>query len=232
MDKKWEIVFDYLMYLIRENKVHPGEVLPSQNMLKTKFKYSEQPIRIAFNKLIELKIVKSVNGKGFVVQDKIKNNLLFSFRELFPDSINKYTYFNEINCDTKFSKISGYQEGSVLLEFHCTRMSNDKKVILFQISYLLKEKFIGLTLEKLNNNGLMHYIENNTNSIVSHATKKINYVKNVEDILDKFDHFDESIDALILDEGKVYDIFGEVLEYRKSYYKPEEFEWNFIEWRK
>ncbi|AKX34078.1 hypothetical protein SLITO_v1c04250 [Spiroplasma litorale] len=232
MDKKWEIVFDYLMYLIRENKVHPGEVLPSQNMLKTKFKYSEQPIRIAFNKLIELKIVKPVNGKGFVVQDKITNNLLFSFRELFPDSINKYIYFSEVICDKNLSLESGYLENSILYKIKCIRWSNSNKIILFQISYVLKDKYLGLTLKLLNEKGLMNFIENKTNSIVSHATKKILYTKHLQEVISEFEEMDSDLEGLILDQGRVYDIFGEILEFRKSYYKAEQFEWNFVEWRK
>ncbi|AKU79694.1 GntR family transcriptional regulator [Spiroplasma turonicum] len=232
MNKKWEIVFDYLMYLIRENKVQPGEVLPSQNMLKTKFKYSEQPIRIAFNKLIELKIVKAVNGKGFVVQDKIKNNLFFSFRELFPNSINNYISFEEINCDNILSKESGYQVGERLYKFKCVRKWNTKDTILFQVSYVKKAKYKGLTLPILNKNGLMFFIENNTNFVISHSSKKIKFIRKLDDIINEFNDIDSSFDSLILDEGKVYDIFGEILEYRKSYYKPDLFEWNFIEWRK
>ncbi|AUB31582.1 GntR family transcriptional regulator [Spiroplasma floricola] len=232
MDKKWEIVFDYLMYLIRENKVKPGEVLPSQNMLKTKFGYSEQPIRIAFNKLIELQIVKSVNGKGFVVQDKISNNLLFSFRELFPGSKSIYTDFEELICDALLAHESGYQINERLIKFKCFRKTEKNELILFQESYIKKEKFKNLTLKDLNQEGLMYFIEKKTSSIVSHSSKKISFITNSEDIEKYFNLTENAINGLILDEGKVYDIFGEILEFRKSYYQPKFFEWNFIEWRK
>ncbi|QHX36730.1 GntR family transcriptional regulator [Spiroplasma sp. BIUS-1] len=232
MDKKWEIVFDYLMYLIRENKVLPGEVLPSQNMLKTKFKYSEQPIRIAFNKLIELKIVKPVNGKGFVVQDKISNNLLFSFRELFPGSESVYTSIEEVICSKEIKEKSGYLLGSRLFKFRCVRKTKEKDLILFQESFVPEEKFKNLSLDVLNEIGLMQFIEKNTSSIVSHSSKKISFITNAKPLLEEFELKYDEIDGLILDEGMVYDIFGETLEYRKSYYQPKFFSWDFIEWRK
>ncbi|WP_338984356.1 GntR family transcriptional regulator [Spiroplasma endosymbiont of Diplazon laetatorius] len=232
MNKKWEIVFDYLMYLIRENKVLPGEVLPSQNMLKTKFKYSEQPIRIAFNKLIELQIVKSVNGKGFVVQDKASNNLLFSFRELFPGSSSIYSEITEITCDKELMKKSGYLTGSKLFKFRCIRRTQEGELILFQESLVPKDKFKNLSTDILNQFGLLHFIENNTNSIVSHSSKKISFITDAKSYLKDFNLELEDMDGLILDEGRVYDIFGEVLEYRKSYYQPRFFSWDFIEWRK
>ncbi|AUM62728.1 GntR family transcriptional regulator [Spiroplasma monobiae] len=232
MDKKWEIVFDYLMYLIRENKVLPGEVLPSQNMLKTKFGYSEQPIRIAFNKLIELQIVKSVNGKGFVVQDKISNNLLFSFRELFPGSNSVYTNLEELKCDINLSRTTGFQVNDDLLRIKCIRKTFEGELILFQESLIKRDKFKNLSLDVLNENGLMHFIENKTKLIVSHSAKKISFITDYENYLNYFNLNDEMVDGLILDEGKVYDIFGEILEFRQSYYQPKFFEWNFIEWRK
>ncbi|WP_339030848.1 MULTISPECIES: GntR family transcriptional regulator [unclassified Spiroplasma] len=232
MDKKWEVIFDYLMYLIRENKVVRGEVLPSQNMLKTKFGYSEQPIRIAFNKLIELKIVKSINGKGFVVQDKISNNLLFSFRELFPGSNNKYYDLVEIVCSKELAKVSGFQENRKLWHFKCLRKTNTNEVILYQESYILKDKFRNVTIEKLNESGLMFLIEKHSNSIISHSSKSISFVKESEneELLKNFKDRDSF--NFILDLGKVYDIFGEILEFRKSWYDPKHFKWNFIEWRK
>ncbi len=232
MDKKWEIVFDYLMYLIRENKVLPGESLPSQNMLKTKFQYSEQPIRMAFNKLIELQIVKAVNGKGFIVQDKVANNLLFSFRELFPGSKNIYKDFIEVVCDQEISKLTGYQVGQRIIKYKCVRFTLENELILFQESYLAKEKFKNLTLDDLNNHGLIYFIENKSKSILSHSSKKISFITESESLKQEFALKDEINNGLILDEGRVYDIFGELLEFRKSYYQPSFFEWNFIEWRK
>ncbi|AGR42199.1 GntR family transcriptional regulator [Spiroplasma diminutum] len=232
MDKKWEIVFDYLMYLIRENKVLPGEILPSQNMLKTKFKYSEQPIRIAFNKLIELKIVKSVNGKGFVVQDKLSNNLLFSFRELFPGSKNEYYDLIEVTCDKNISQLTGFQEGIKLFHFKCLRKTKENENILYQESYISKSKFKNLTIDQLNQNGLMLFIEQNSNIIVSHSSKNISFTEE-EQNFELLKHFQNlNFKSFILDSGRVYDIFGEIIEFRKSWYNPKFFEWTFIEWRK
>ncbi|AGY41612.1 GntR-family transcriptional regulator [Mesoplasma florum W37] len=232
MDKKWEIVFDYLMHLIRENKVGAGEVLPSQNMLKTKFKYSEQPIRMAFNKLIELKIVKAVNGKGYVVQDKIKNNLLFSFRELFPNSTNTYYDLKEILITEELSKKTNFYVGSKVVHFKCLRKNKDsKEIILYQESMVPKNLCNDLRLDYLNHYGFMKYIEEKTSSKVSHSSKKI-YFENINDdeIYKTFD--DDKLQGYIVDEGNVYGIFGELLEYRISRYKPKFFKWDFIEWRK
>ncbi|AVN60517.1 hypothetical protein CG007_02800 [Mesoplasma entomophilum] len=232
MNKKWEIVFDYLMHLIRENKVQPGEILPSQNMLKTKFKYSEQPIRIAFNKLIELQIVKPVNGKGYVVQEKIQNNLLFSFRELFPNAINRYYELKETIVDSKLSKLTNFYEGTEVYFFKCVRKDKDThEVILYQESYVPKSIYKNLTLNYLNENGLMKFIEHETPSKVSHSSKKIySEEANNEELLHIFS--DETLSGFIVDEGNVYGIFGELLEYRISRYKPKYFKWDFIEWRK
>ncbi|AVN62531.1 hypothetical protein CG001_02735 [Mesoplasma coleopterae] len=232
MNKKWEIVFDYLMHLIRENKVQPGEILPSQNMLKTKFKYSEQPIRIAFNKLIELQIVKPVNGKGYVVQEKIQNNLLFSFRELFPNSINKYYDLKEIKVDKEISKLTNFYEGTDVYFFKCLRKDKDtNEVILYQESYVPKSIYKNLTLNYLNENGLMKFVEQETPSKVSHSSKKIYFEEaNNKEFLHIFS--DETLSGFIVDEGNVYGIFGELLEYRISRYKPKYFKWDFIEWRK
>ncbi|ASZ09284.1 hypothetical protein CK556_02935 [Mesoplasma chauliocola] len=232
MNKKWEIVFDYLMHLIRENKVKAGEILPSQNMLKTKFKYSEQPIRIAFNKLIELQIVKPVNGKGYVVQEKIQNNLLFSFRELFPNSINRYYELKELTIDKKLSKETNFYEGTQVYSFKCIRKDKDSnEVILYQESIVPKNIYKKLSLNYLNENGLMKFVENETSSKVSHSSKKIYFEgTSNKELLNIFE--DQSLSGFIVDKGNVYGIFGELLEYRISRYKPKYFKWDFIEWRK
>ncbi|WP_283272568.1 hypothetical protein [Spiroplasma sp. SV19] len=45
-------------------------------------------------------------------------------------------------------------------------------------------------------------------------------------------YFDTAnISCSIVDVGKTYEIYGDIVEYRISYYNPYYFKWSFIEWR-
>ncbi|WP_283272567.1 GntR family transcriptional regulator [Spiroplasma sp. SV19] len=169
--KKWNIIFDYLMLLIRENRVKNGETLPSQQFLKTKFHFSEQPIKRAFNKLIELQLVKAVNGKGFVVMDKLTNNNLFSFRELYPNAISSYYAFKIHEMNSKFKNLFNIKTNHKFLHFKCNRKIDDK-IIVYQESFLNLNYFQSFNEKYLKDNGLFKYIENITKLKISHVSKK------------------------------------------------------------
>ncbi|ATZ16052.1 GntR family trehalose operon transcriptional repressor/GntR family mannosyl-D-glycerate transport/metabolism transcriptional repressor [Entomoplasma freundtii] len=231
MKHKWQIVFDYLMYLIKESKVKPGKPLPSQNQLKTKFKCSDQPIRQAFAKLIELQLVTPMAGKGFLVQEKNQNNVLFSFRELFPQATNHYFGFEEVVVDYLLQKKTGFTLGDELFCYSCERYDEHQNLILFQVSYVPKRLYKKLTLEHLKKYGLMHYIEKESNFILGYATKEISFqVAETDSTIEQYLARVCSL-GTIVDKGTLYTIYSEAVEYRESYYNPNFFRWNFIEWR-
>ncbi|AUF83719.1 GntR family transcriptional regulator [Mesoplasma syrphidae] len=230
MEKKWKIVFDYLLNIIKSNEIQDGGLLPSQNRLKTRFKYSEQPIRIAFNKLIELKLVESVPGKGFVVTNKTKSNQLFSFRELFPNSYSEFYDLEEVYVDKELSAQSGFYPGATVYKFKCKRYIEDK-IKVYQESWLNKSIFKNVDLRYLKDFGLMEYVDKKTSVKVSHCLKNIYVQKSTPQLNLKLAFEDNEADQAIVDRGLLFDIYNEIIEFRLSYYKMNDFSWEFIEWR-
>ncbi|WP_028124303.1 UTRA domain-containing protein [Mesoplasma melaleucae] len=120
-----------------------------------------------------MQIVKPVNGRGYVVQDKIQNNLLFSFRKLFPNSTNEYYDLSQIIVNKKLASVTKYPVGTMIYLFKCIRKDKtSNEVILYQESYVSKNLCKNISLKYLNKNGFMNYIENQTSSKVSHSSKK------------------------------------------------------------
>ncbi|WP_027062981.1 GntR family transcriptional regulator [Mesoplasma seiffertii] len=230
MEKKWKIVFDYLLNLIKSNEIEDGGLLPSQNRLKTRFKYSEQPIRIAFNKLIELKLVESVPGKGFVVTKKSKTNQLFSFRELFPNSVSEFYDLEEVYVDKTLSKQSGFYPGSTVYKFKSKRYV-DNKIMIYQESWLNKEIFKNISLDYLKEFGLMKYVDEKSAVKVSHCLKNIYGQQSTSELNLSVIFEDSDCNQAIVDRGMLFDIYNELIEFRLSYYKLSDFNWEFIEWR-
>ncbi|AXK51786.1 GntR family transcriptional regulator [Spiroplasma alleghenense] len=231
MEKKWKIVFDYLLELIKTDQVKAGEALPSQNRLKTRFKYSDQPIRIAFDKLVSLNIVEAHQGKGFIVCEKTRNNILFSFSEMFPDAKSEYLKAELITIDKNLEKRTGFICGSKVYRVEVKRFLKDIDFI-FQISWLNAKFFANFNFEILKQNGLMNFMKNHSKTKVSHAIKKIYFQKETDDLKISEWFNDNKTNQAIVDQGKVFDLYNEQIEYRESFYQPEFFKWEFIEWRK
>ncbi|MBO6263642.1 MAG: GntR family transcriptional regulator [Clostridia bacterium] len=62
-------IADYLKSLIEKNKTIPNYILPSERLLAMKFKVSRNPVRHAYEQLLENSVVKKIHGKGYVINN-------------------------------------------------------------------------------------------------------------------------------------------------------------------
>ncbi|AOG60879.1 GntR family transcriptional regulator [Spiroplasma helicoides] len=227
--KKWEEIYEYLFSLISEKKIKANEILPSENFLKNKFKISSQPIRKAFYKLIEDKLVISHQGKGYKVINN-ENNVLFSFSTLYPDAKSIYFYKGKFEVDDELrNKTKFYYEDFVHL-IVVKRYIRDELHIV-QTSYisdsLLKHQ---IDENLLNQKGILNFLKNNIKNHIGFSIKKIIAVSK-KDLVEPLAN-DLASNNLILDKGMLFTINQQLIEYRESYYNYENFEWSFIEYYK
>ncbi|AKU79785.1 GntR family transcriptional regulator [Spiroplasma turonicum] len=228
--KKWQAIYEYLIGLIHNNIIKDGECLPSENNLKVKFKCSVQPIRKAYFKLKEDKLITSLQGKGYIPY-KESTNVLLSFSELFPNAISKYKYLGKISL-TKDLKIKTNFLYENFVHKIIVKRFIDNELFIYQISYIsdyLLKTIIDIDL--INKKGLMHFFNNCLKYKINYSVKQIITLKK-EDIKDWNNNIFVNEDNLILDKGMLFTLTQDLVEYRESYYKFKNFKWSFIEYYK
>ncbi|QGS52031.1 GntR family transcriptional regulator [Spiroplasma tabanidicola] len=225
--RKWEEIYNYLFELIKSHNVKANDFLPSESFIKNKFKISLQPIRKAFYKLIEDKLVISRHGKGYMVIEN-ENNILFSFSSLHPEAISKYTYEGKFKVDEVLRKQTKFYYEDFVHKVLVKRYIKNKLFIV-QISYisdyLLKDQ---INNELLNEQGLLMFLRSHIKQPIGFSIKKILSVSKTNLNLKIAKELESN--NLILDKGMLFTINQQLIEYRESYYNYEGFEWSFIEY--
>ncbi|AKX34190.1 hypothetical protein SLITO_v1c05500 [Spiroplasma litorale] len=228
--KKWNEIYNYLLNLLHDKKIGDNECLPSENKLKLKFNCSVQPIRKAYSKLKEDKLIVSSQGKGYIPL-KDKNNILFSFSELFPTAISEYVYLGKIKLTDELKKITNFLYEDFVHKM-CVKRYLNNELFIYQISYisdyLLKKD---IKMEVISEKGLMYFFKNYLKHNINYSIKQIIALERKDiDVLN--DKLFENENQFILDKGMLFTTSQDLVEYRESYYKFKNFKWSFIEYFK
>ncbi|MCM3655008.1 GntR family transcriptional regulator [Metabacillus litoralis] len=166
--------------LIEKGKLKPGDSLPAEREYAEKFEISRMTVRQAFTQLVNDGYLYRIQGKGTFVAErkpKIEQALqgLTSFTEdmkargMKPGS--QLVQFEIIPATSLIANQLGIQEYGPVYEIKRIRLADDVPMAL-ETNYISANFIKGLT-EKIVNQSLYSYIENQLNLRIDHASQVI-----------------------------------------------------------
>ncbi|MGD6804061.1 GntR family transcriptional regulator [Rossellomorea vietnamensis] len=165
---------------IESSELKPGDSLPAEREYAEQFQISRMTVRQAFTQLVNEGYLYRIQGKGTFVAErkpKIEQALqgLTSFTEdmvsrgLKPGS--KLVQFEIIPATSCIAAQLGIQEGGPVYEISRIRLADDMPMAL-ETNYLSANFIKGLT-EKIVNQSLYAYIEQELDLKINHASQVI-----------------------------------------------------------
>ncbi len=166
--------------LIEKGELKPGDSLPAEREYAEKFQISRMTVRQAFTQLVNDGYLHRIQGKGTFVAErsgKIEQTLrgLTSFTEdmkvrgLKPES--RLINFEIIPATKLIADQLGIQEYGPVYEIKRIRLADDEPMAL-ETNYISANFIKGLT-EKIVNQSLYSYIEDQLNLRIDHASQVI-----------------------------------------------------------
>lgn len=166
--------------LIEKGELKPGDSLPAEREYAEKFQISRMTVRQAFTQLVNDGYLYRIQGKGTFVAErkpKIEQALqgLTSFTEdmkargMKPGS--QLVQFEIIPATSLIANQLGIQEYGPVYEIKRIRLADDVPMAL-ETNYISANFIKGLT-EKIVNQSLYSYIENQLNLRIDHASQVI-----------------------------------------------------------
>jgi GntR family transcriptional regulator len=166
--------------LIEKGELKPGDSLPAEREYAEKFQISRMTVRQAFTQLVNDGYLYRIQGKGTFVAErkpKIEQALqgLTSFTEdmkargMNPGS--QLVQFEIIPATSLIANQLGIQEYGPVYEIKRIRLADDVPMAL-ETNYISANFIKGLT-EKIVNQSLYSYIENQLNLRIDHASQVI-----------------------------------------------------------
>ncbi|MCA1064885.1 GntR family transcriptional regulator [Rossellomorea sp. AcN35-11] len=169
---------EHLQHLIQSEELKPGDALPSERELSETFKISRMTVRQAVTNLVNKNVLYREKGRGtFVSHRKIEQSLqgLTSFSEdmksrgLEPG--NKLLHFEISPVGKEIQELLSVGEEELVYTMKRIRLANGEPMAL-ETSYIPLKLLPGLNQEILSRS-LYHYIENELNMQISHATQSV-----------------------------------------------------------
>ena len=165
---KFNEIYKDLKSKIENEEYEYQQMLPSENTLVEIYHCSRNTIRRAVALLAEEGCVQPLHGKGVrvIYQPVDAASFLIGGIETFQESarrnhrsyITKVVQFDEILCDERLSRRTGFQPGDALYYVRRVRYLDGKPLIL-DTNFFLKSLVPGLT-EAIAEKSIYEYIEN------------------------------------------------------------------------
>ena len=212
---KQDKVLEYISSLAESNEIQNGKFIPSENSLMIRLGFSRNTVRNALKKMVEGSVLIPVQGKGYVYNASHSPSLR-SFREEYGD--NSSTIFLKRRYVEEWEptiKEYGYWE-IIKVRY----LDNNPFIIAYQ-------RLSDYTMDKIDD-----YEESLYGAIIKSGFK-IAYAKKKVEFIDtpkEARMLNPSLsDKSILLKSSTYDVFNRVIEVSLNYYKPETFNWEWIE---
>ncbi len=179
MPTKYREIYSSLLTMIEDNKVTPGELLPSENELMTRFNASRDTVRKSLLLLRENGYIQKNQGKGSIILDHKRMDFpvsgLTSFKELIPTMGKNVKTI--VTCLEKMKADPSNQKRLHLSAdddiWYIERVRNvDGESIILDTDILNAQLIPGLT-EEIVCDSLYSYIENVLHLKIGFARKEI-----------------------------------------------------------
>lgn len=227
---KYIQIYSQLLNRIESGEVPSNSYLPSENDLMNEYHASRDTIRRALNLLLQNGYIQKQKGKGSIVLefDKIDFPIsgLTSFKELAPfmghESTTKVITLEKIVANEDLKQKLYMEEGDV---YFIERVRTiEKERVIIDIDYLNAQIVPNVT-EKIAQNSLYDYIENELGLKISFARKEVTVkpvTKQDMELLDLngFDMVVSIVSYTYLEDATLF-------QYTESRHRPDKF--RFVE---
>ncbi|EJO5346655.1 trehalose operon repressor [Clostridium botulinum] len=231
MQSKYLNIYNDISNKIENNKIQPGEKLPSENEMMKEYNVSRDTIRKALNLLESNGYIQKVKGKGSFVIDINKFDFpisgLTSFKELSTKmGVPSNTIVKELqlakpdNFLIKQLNLSKHQDVWKVIR---VREINDKKIILDKDFF--NKKYVPLLTKDICENSIYEYLENELGLKISFARKEITMQQATEEDKSYLDF--ESYNMIVVVKNYVYLDDMSLFQYTESRHRPDKFK--FVE---
>ena len=167
-------------------------------------------------------LVYSKQGEGYFLGAKIKNNNLFSYRELYNTPSSTYEYKGIVSAKEILALSTEVKLQHEYYRKIIVKRYSDQELILVEESYLPVNRTPNFDIDLINQEGIFKYLESIEKVKIVYSNKTICAVPDVykSTLLKLFEGY---VGPFILDMGRVYDATGSLLEYCFNFYKLENF---------
>ncbi len=167
-------LMNILIYKI-ENYMEEHDRLESEREICGKYGVSRPTVRQALDELEKAKYIYKVQGKGnFIAGRRLEQNLVrvYSFsdemKKLGKKPTSKLINFEIIEAQSKIARKLKILQNELIYKVTRVRIADDVPMI-YEISYLPYERFIGMTKEMLKEGSLYEIFKNNFNLNITSA---------------------------------------------------------------
>ena len=222
-------IYKDLTQKIEDGEYAFQELLPSENTLVQEYDCSRNTIRRAISALVSNGYVQTIQGKGVrnIFQPTSRASFTLGGIESFKESAIRNNqeywtavlYFAEITADEKVSKRTGFPVGAEL--YYIQRLHFlDKKALIINHNYFLKEVAVGLT-PAIAEKSIYEYLEKELNvSIIN--SKRVMTVEKMTQIDEKYLDLGD-YNCLAVVSSQTYNSDGVMFEYTQSRHRPDYF---------
>ncbi len=228
MKNKYLVIYNDLVEEIQRGSIHPGDTLPSEHELSSRFSTSRETIRKALNLLAQNGYIQKVRGKGSVVLDHGKFEFpvsgLTSFKELSNQLGKDFrTFVHNLTlrqADGLIGEQLNCSQDHKLWKIIRAREINGEKIILDK-DYIREDIVPGLTSE-IAEDSIYEYIENELGLTISFAKKEIVVEPVTEEDRNYLDL--KGHEQVVVIRSHVYLADATLFQFTESRHRPDKFQ--------
>ena len=236
--QKYSAIYNDLKEKIEEGTYAPQSILPSENILTSRYGVSRNTVRRAIAKLADESYVQSIHGKGVVVIYRKPHANLFSFdvvesmKEAAERNNRKYhtkvIHFTTFVVDAYLSQTTGFAIGEEVYYIQRVRYFDDIPMILDN-NWFLTRVVPGLTKE-IAERSVYEYLEKEVGDTIV-TTRRTLTVEKITEIDEKYLSLVDC-GAMAVVTSETYNAAGEMFEYTQSRHRPDMFAFYSVARRK
>ena len=191
--EKYTAIYNDLKQKIEEGLYAPQSVLPSENILTTRYGVSRNTVRRAISKLADESYVQSIHGKGVIVIYRKAEANVFSFdviesmKEAAARNNREYhtkvIHFTTFTVDEYLARKTGFAIGEEVYYIQRVRYFDDVAMILDN-NWFLTRVVPGLTKE-IAEKSVYEYLENVVGDTIV-TTRRTLTVEKITEIDEKY----------------------------------------------
>lgn len=239
MSARRQPLYDQLVDILSEkieNEYLPGDMMPSERDLSTRYGLSRTTVRLALQELERLGLVVRQHGRGTFVADRSAQttNLsqTYSFTEqmraMGRDPLTTILEFSEIEADKNLADHMGTRIGERLYKIKRLRAA-DGMPLMVERSYLPVRKFLTLKRPRLEHKPLYDIIEQDYREKISNAEEEF-YASIARPADAHLLNISEGAPVLDL-VRTTYNAHNEIVEYTLSVARADQFKYRVVHHR-
>lgn len=235
---KYDLIYQDLKSKIESEEYTFQELLPSENTMVNTYTCSRNTVRRAISMLVRDGYVQTLHGKGVrnIYQPIEQTSFALGGIETFKESAKRnrrlartrVLFFTELICDEKIRQRTGFPIGANLFYIQKLRYL-DKKPLIIDHNYFLKDITTGLTKEIIENS-VYEYLESVLHIAIV-TSKRTMTVEKMTELDEKYIDLN-GFNCMAVISSQTYNDDGVMFEFTQSRHRPDYFQFQDIATRK